>query len=74
MKVSQLTKHGLLVIAALLALSGCEQEGPAEQAGENIDEAVEQAREEAQEASEQAMEKVEEATDTLEEKADSATD
>jgi hypothetical protein len=74
MKVSQLTKHGLLVIAGLLALSGCEQEGPAEQAGENIDEAVEQAREEAQEASEQAMEKVEEATDTLEEKADSATD
>jgi hyperosmotically inducible protein len=74
MKVFYLTKYGILVVAALLALSGCEQEGPAEQAGENIDEAVEEVQEEAQDAGEQAMDKVEEATDKLEEKADSATD
>lgn len=41
-----------------LVLGGCEQEGPAERAGEKIDKAVEQAGE----AVEKASEKVQEAT------------
>jgi hypothetical protein len=70
MKRSQLTSCTIIVITALLALPGCEQEGPAEQAGENIDEAVEEMQEKARDASDQAMDKVEEATDKLEEKTD----
>jgi predicted small lipoprotein YifL len=32
-----------LVIAGLLALTGCDNDGPAEEVGENIDEAVQDA-------------------------------
>lgn len=32
-----------LLLASMFALSACEQEGPAERAGEQIDEAVEEA-------------------------------
>lgn len=48
----------LLVLAAVvLGLSGCpEQEGPAEQAGEQIDESVEEGREQLEEAGEEARE------------------
>ena len=41
---------GLLAMSMLLALAGCEKKGPAEQAGEKIDEAAEQAKEGMQEA------------------------
>jgi hypothetical protein len=59
-----------LVIAALAAvafsgLPGCEREGPAESAGEAIDEAVEDAgevMEDAGEAAEETVEKMEGAT------------
>lgn len=73
MKLHQLPNQGIFIITALLAMSGCEQQGPAEQAGEKIDEAVKEVQEEARDAKGQAMEKLEEATDKLEEKADSAT-
>ena len=43
-----------MMCAALVfaAFTGCEQEGPAEQLGENIDEAVEEAGDRAEEAAE----------------------
>lgn len=64
----------LLSIAVLIfALAGCEKEGPAEKAGENIDEAVEEMQEKAEETGDKVMEKVEEATDKVEDAADSAT-
>jgi hypothetical protein len=74
MKPSRTTSYCLFFVAALIGLSGCEQEGPAERAGENIDEAVEEVQQEAEHAGDQAMEKLEEATDELEEKADEAAD
>lgn len=40
-------------------LGGCEKEGPAEQAGENIDEAVEEMQEQAEDTTDKAMEKIE---------------
>lgn len=52
---------GPTLVAGLLFLgiTGCEQEGPAEQAGEEIDEAAEQA----QEAVEEAGDEIEQKTD-----------
>jgi hypothetical protein len=51
----------------ILAAVGCgrEDKGPAEQAGQKIDETVEQAKEGMQEAADEAAEKVEEAGDKL---------
>ncbi len=42
----------LAMSALLVALSGCEQKGPAEQAGEKIDNATEQAGEKIEDAGE----------------------
>lgn len=46
----------MLASASLLALIGCEQEGPAERAGEKIDEAVESAGERLEEAGDKVRE------------------
>ena len=63
----------LLPIATLLImLGGCEKEGPAEQAGENIDEAVEEMQEQAEDAGDTAMETMEQAGDKIESATDSA--
>lgn len=50
-----------LAIAAFfaLAVAGCETEGPAEEAGENIDSAVEEAGEAVEETGEKAAEQTE---------------
>lgn len=37
-----MNKLYLLFIVAVLGLAACEQQGPAEEAGENLDEAVEE--------------------------------
>jgi len=71
-KISQ--SSVLLSIAALIfTLASCEQEGPAEKAGKNIDEAVEEMQEKAEDTGDKVMEQVEEATDKVEEAADSAS-
>ena len=49
----------ILLFSVALGVTACEQEGPAERAGEEIDEAVEKAGDEMEEAAD----KVEEATD-----------
>lgn len=41
MKLVQIASAALVVSALLIALSGCERQGPAERAGENIDNAAE---------------------------------
>ena len=51
----------VLMSFAIFAFGACESEGPAEKAGEKIDEAAEE-----------AAEKVEEAADAVEEKTDEA--
>jgi hypothetical protein len=51
----------IVMILSFAALNACESEGPAEKAGEKIDEAVEETAEKAEEAGEAIEEKAEEA-------------
>jgi hyperosmotically inducible periplasmic protein len=62
----------MIVLISLLAFLGigtlgCEQKGPAEKAGEKVDEAAEQAGEKMEEAGEKAGELMEEGGEKLEE-------
>jgi hyperosmotically inducible protein len=70
--MSIIKKLFLIFITAffMVGLSGCPEEGPAERAGEKIDEAVEDAGEKMEETGEKAGEAMEEAGD----KAEDATD
>ncbi len=43
MKLVQIVSAALVVSALLVALPGCEKQGPAEQAGESIDNAADKA-------------------------------
>lgn len=45
-----MNKLYLLFIVAVLGLAACEQQGPAEEAGENLDEAVEEVGDEIDDA------------------------
>lgn len=68
-----MTVAGKILMAAIsgmlaLSLAACEKEGPAERAGEEIDEAVEQAKERVEESAEEAEEGMEEAGEKLREK------
>lgn len=56
-----LAKYIALLVIPAFALIACEQEGPAEKAGEKIDNAVDKAKEKVEEAGD----KVEEKTDEL---------
>lgn len=47
-------------IASLSAVAGCEQEGPAEKAGKEIDQTVEEAGEKAEETRDEMEEEIEE--------------
>ena len=57
-----------LTLTLAFALAGCESEGPAERAGERIDEAVSQAGEKIEEATDAAGQKLEQAGDAVQEK------
>lgn len=57
-KVLKAFASAALVLSLLFGISGCQrQEGPAERAGEQNDEAVEEGGEQLQEAEEEAREK-----------------
>ncbi|MCB1800788.1 MAG: hypothetical protein KDI82_03775 [Gammaproteobacteria bacterium] len=47
----------ILVLSSLLLLSACEQEGPAERAGEKIDNAIESAGDKIEQAGDKIQEK-----------------
>lgn len=47
-----------LMLVSAFSIAGCEQEGPAERAGENIDEAAEEVEEAAEDACEEVKEGV----------------
>jgi len=71
MKICQPT--ALLAVGILLfTMAGCEKEGPAEQAGEQIDDAVDTMQDKADDAGDMAMDKMEQAGDSIEEATDSA--
>ncbi len=67
----QLALAGFIGMTAL-GLAACEEEGPAEQAGESIDQTMEEAGENMDEAMEEAGDSVEEMGDSVEEAADEA--
>jgi hypothetical protein len=52
----------LLLALSVVMLAGCEDQGPAEEAGENIDETVEEAGDEMEEAAEEVEDEVDDAT------------
>ncbi|MGD2082057.1 MAG: hypothetical protein PVF91_03775 [Chromatiales bacterium] len=56
--------------AAILGIAGCEQEGPAEKAGKQIDQAMEESAESLEEATDEVGGKLEEAGDELRDRAD----
>lgn len=60
----------LFALGGGAVLSGCEEQGPAEEAGEEIDDAVEEAGEEIDEAAEETGDAVEEAAEEIEEETD----
>lgn len=68
----------LLTLFAVLALSlncailttGCEDRGPAEEAGEDIDEALEDAADEADDAADEAADEADDAADRVEDALD----
>ncbi len=68
-----------LMLAALLALSplaltACDNKGPAEKAGEKIDDAAEKAADKLDEAGRAAQEKIKEGADKVEEAIEKAKD
>jgi len=62
----------VLVLASVLGLSACKQEGPAEKAGQKVDQAVEQAGKKIDQATEQAGKKMEQAGETISDKSKKA--
>ncbi len=54
-------------LASLFLLVACEEKGPAEKAGEKIDEAVEEAQDKAEDVVDEAEDKVDEAGDAVKE-------
>ncbi|UYG08099.1 hypothetical protein [Halomonas sp. M4R1S46] len=63
----------LLIGMMSLGLAACEDEGPAEQAGENVDEAMDETGENVDEAMDEAGESVEEMGENVEEAADESS-
>lgn len=60
----------LVILMLAFTLAACEQEGPAEQAGEEVDEAVE----EAGDTMEETGDAIEDKADEMEEEAEEATE
>ncbi len=64
----------IFLIASFFMFSGCaEQEGPAERAGEKIDESIESSKDTMSDAVESAAETIEDAGDDIEESAEDAS-
>jgi hypothetical protein len=56
-----------VVVVGIMALSGCEREGPAERAGARIDDAVNEARDRFEDARDEVEDTVEEIRESVEE-------
>ena len=68
------TRFGItLGIALAFLVAGCQEEGPAEEAGKNVDEATEEAEEKVKEGVEEMGDAIEETGDAIEEKTEDAT-
>jgi hypothetical protein len=60
MRISTMMFPIAVSIAVMLGAVGCEQEGPAERAGEKVDHAVERAGDKIEQAGDKAEDKIEE--------------
>lgn len=69
MKLNRLTLRALL-LTTLIGLTACQEKGPAEKAGEQIDNAVEEMGDKIEDATDNAGDAVEEAGDKIEDKTD----
>lgn len=56
-------KYLASILVAMFLITGCEQDGPAEEFGENVDEAGENIRDAAEDAGDEIEEACEDATD-----------
>ncbi|SDX01049.1 hypothetical protein [Thiocapsa roseopersicina] len=68
MRISTMLFPVAVSIALMLGAVGCEQEGPAERAGEKIDHAAERAGDKIEQASEKAADKIEDAKEAASDK------
>ncbi|MGD9950890.1 MAG: BON domain-containing protein [Desulfobulbus sp.] len=68
MKISRKGLLAVLVLASVLGLAACKQEGQAEKAGKKIDQAVDQAGKKIDQATDEASKKMEQAGDTVSDK------
>lgn len=59
-----------LVFTTVIGLSACQEKGPAEKAGENIDNAVEEMGDKIEDATDGAGDAIEDAGDKIEDKTD----
>ena len=59
--------NAVLIVAAVIALGACEQEGPAERAGAQLDNALEEAQERFDDARDEVEDAIEDAREALEE-------
>lgn len=62
----------IITLTAALGLTGCDQKGPAEKAGQKIDQAADSAKQNIKQTTNNATQTLENAKDTLEQKADKA--
>ncbi|MDN5849262.1 MAG: hypothetical protein L0H63_06425 [Nitrococcus sp.] len=70
MKIRNLLFFLMLACTLTFALSACDREGPAEEAGESVDQAAERTGEAAEDTMNQAQEKMEDMGDKVERKTD----
>ncbi len=71
MKLGKFISAGLVMSALLAALPGCQkQEGPAEQAGKEVDQAVEKTGDEIDNAAEKTGEQIEKAGERIQDTAE----
>jgi len=68
--LTRISLTALLAGVFAVGISACEDEGPAEKAGEQVDEAIEETGDTMEEAADEAGGELEEAADTVEEKTD----
>ncbi len=69
MKLNKLALS-VLLLTTFIGLTACQEKGPAEKAGESIDNAVENMGDKIEDATDDAGDKVEEAGDAIEDKTD----
>jgi hypothetical protein len=69
MKLGKIVGAGLAICILLIALPGCQKEGPAERAGKEVDQAVEKAGNEVDKATEKVGEQIEKVGDSIQDAA-----